>query len=174
MKVGNRTYLLCLILLFVSSCVPTPAPGPSQVTIIYPHSGAVLPLSPVNLKFEGASFVGITTFEVRVDGALQASVPPLSTGSCGPNCGTKFYAESVWKPPGAGTYTINVRAFGNVGGSSEAEIEITIAKYLTEDTGPLPLKPSPTPPGVYLPLPIPNHEGKDNDTQPTSTPAGRP
>jgi len=77
MKLRYWITALALFILLGSACTPTqgtPAPGPSQVWIISPASGVILPPDPVNLKFEGASFVGITEFEIRTDNERSISV----------------------------------------------------------------------------------------------------
>lgn len=146
-------------MVLISACgpqsTPTPNPGPSQVWIISPPSGAILPLQPVVLTFEGASFYGITEFEIQVDGNFESTVVPSGSGSCGPNCGDKFWGEYSWSPLNYGTYTIAIRAFGNGQFSPSTEIEITIAKgelgqasslEAEEITPVIPvIKPTPTP-----------------------------
>lgn len=123
---------------------PTPVPGPSQVSILTPASGVVLPLAPVDIKFEGASFVGITEFEIRVNGGGEALVPPSSSGSCGSGCGMKFFGEYLWTPPGVGDYTIGLRALSNGQYSPSTEIEITIENVVSDEAEPAPIKPTPT------------------------------
>jgi hypothetical protein len=120
----------------------------------------------VTLKFDAGSFVGISSFEIRVDGLFEANVPPLSSGSCGANCGTKFYAEYSWNPPGPGTYTIAVRAFGNGQFGPAAEIEITIVEYREEDS-------DSELPDAYMPLPATDPEKQEDEAEPTP-PASRP
>jgi hypothetical protein len=132
---------------------PTPVSGPSQVSILTPASGAVLPLAPVNIEFEGASFSGITEFEVRVDGSVQATVPPSSSSSCGANCGTKFFGEYLWSPPSTGIYTIALRALGNGLFSPSSEVEITIENVVLEKATPLPLLPTPTATSLSIKIP---------------------
>lgn len=156
MKLRSWITALALFIFWGSACTPTqgtPAPGPSQVWIISPASGVILPPDPVNLKFEGASFVGITEFEISVDGNWQAVVPPLGSGSCGANCGTKFFGEYVWNPPGVGVYTIALRALGNGQYSPATEIEVTIAVLAAEEQDPAPIEPTPT--STPLPKVIP-------------------
>ena len=159
MKLKTWIIAYVLFVLLFASCgptstpTPTPVPGPNQVSILAPASGSILPLAPVNIEFEGASFSGITEFEVRVDGSLQATVPPSSSGSCGANCGTKFFGEYLWTPPGTGIYTIALRARGNGQFSSSTEIEITIENVVIEKATPLPLLPTPT--ATPLPIKIP-------------------
>ncbi len=71
----------------------TPAPGPSQTWIDAPLNGSILPLSPYKVVFHGASFVGVTEFEVKINGAVIATVPPISQGSGGAVYGTIFLGE---------------------------------------------------------------------------------
>ncbi len=130
---------------------PTPSPAPSQVWITSPASGTVLPLAPVGLVFEGASFVGITEFEIRVNGGGEAKVPPLSSSSCGAGCGTKFFGEYLWTPPGIGEYTISVRALGNGQYSPSDEIELKIENVTLESAGDVPMIPTAT--LTVLPIP---------------------
>jgi hypothetical protein len=96
-------------------------------------------LSPVSIEFEGASFSGIDEFEIRVDGAVEATVSPSGSSSCGANCGKKFFGEYLWSPPGTGDYTIAVRAIGNGHYSLAAEIEITIENVTLGEEPPPPL-----------------------------------
>lgn len=133
MKLMHRIVIFTLFVLLGTACGPTPVPptptpemGPSQVWIITPASGAILPVAPVGLKFEAASFVGVTEFEIKVNGSVEADVAPSGSGSCGANCGMKFFGEYLWTPPGAGTYAITLRAQGNGQYSPPDEIEITI------------------------------------------------
>ncbi len=114
---------------------PTPEAGPSQIWITSPGSGAVLPLAPVNLTFEGASFVGITEFEIKIDGNPEANISPSSSGSCGANCGTKFFGEYLWTPPGIGEYTIALRAFGGEAYSPSVEITVKIQNVVAAEEG---------------------------------------
>ena len=139
-----------LFMMLLASCgptstpTPTPVPGPSQVSILAPASGSILPLAPVDIKFEGTSFVGITEFEIRINGGGEALVPPSSSGSCGSGCGMKFFGEYLWTPPGVGDYTIGLRALSNGQYSPSTEIEITIENVVSDEAEPLPIKPTPT------------------------------
>ena len=153
MKLGYRGVVISLLLGMLTACVkpttptpptPTPEPGPSQVWITTPVSNAILPLAPVDIKFEGASFTGISDFEIRVDGSVQATVPPSGSGSCGANCGTKFFGNYLWTPPGTGVYTIGLRALGNGQYSPATEIEVTIENAVLEEAEPPPIMPTHT------------------------------
>lgn len=149
MKSGIWSIIFMLIVLLSAACgpttsTPTPLPGPSQVWILTPNSGAMLPLAPVGMKFEGASFVGISEFDIQVDGNAEASVAPSSSGSCGANCGTKFYGEYLWTPPGVGVFTITLRALGNGQYSPPTEVEVTISNTVAEGNQPKPVIPTPT------------------------------
>jgi len=131
MKLMHWTVIFILFVLLGAACGPTPVPptptpemGPSQVWITTPASGAILPVAPVGLEFEGASLVGVTEFEIKVNGNVEANVVPSTSGSCGANCGMKFFGEYLWTPPGIGTYTISLRALGN--GQYSPSVEITI------------------------------------------------
>ena len=162
MKSRIWTIVFALFVVWFTACAPTatpfpptptPVPGPSQVSILTPASGAVLPLAPVNIEFEAASFGGITEFEVRVDGSVQATMPPSSSSSCGANCGTKFFGEYLWSPSGTGIYTIALRALGNGQFSPSTEIEVTIEHVVLEQATPLPLLPTPTATPLSIKIP---------------------
>lgn len=155
MKLKTWTIAYVLFVMLFASCAPTltpvpptptptPMPGPSQVSILAPASDSTLPLAPVNVEFDGASFNGITEFELRVNGVVETTVPPSGSGSCGANCGTKFFGEYLWSPPDTGDYTIAVRALGNGQYSPSAEIEITIENVTLGEEPPPPLLPTPT------------------------------
>jgi len=160
MKMMYRGVIFTVFVLLGTACGPTPAPptptptpaGPSQVWITTPASGVTLPVAPVGLEFEAASFFGVTQFEIRVNGSVEATVAPSGSGSCGPNCGTKFFGEYLWTPPGAGTYTIALRALGNGQYSPSVEISIKIENVVQAGPAeevPALLTPTPTP------IPIP-------------------
>ena len=153
MRLRYRGIVLSLLIGILTACVkpttptpptPTPIPGINQVWITSPASGAVLPLAPVDIKFEGTSFAGITEFEIRVNGGGEALVPPSSSGSCGSGCGMKFFGEYLWTPPGVGDYTIGLRALSNGQYSPSTEIEIKIENVVSDEAEPAPIKPTPT------------------------------
>lgn len=170
MKLMYRGIIFTIFVLLGAACgptptppTPTPEPGPSQVWITTPASGVTLPMAPVGLEFEGASFVGVTEFEIRVNGSVDATVAPLGSSSCGANCGTKFFGEYLWTPPGIGTYTIALRALGNGQYSQSVEINIKIENVVEVEPGEeIPALPTPTP---ILPLPE-----AELPVLPTSTP----
>ena len=142
--------LLGVISLLLGGCdspqrtaLPTDSPGPSQTWIDAPQPNSTLPLLPYNLIFHGASFVGVTEFEVKINGNLVASVPPLSSGSGGPNYGTLFLGEYLWSPSSPGIYLISVRAKGNGQFSAPDQIQITIKGGKETDISLEPI-PSPT------------------------------
>lgn len=132
MKVSILTVSLCSLLLLGAACAPqgkgTPAPAPVQVQIDAPNAGAVLPLAPVTIQFEGTSLGSVSEFELSINGTLEANVPPSETGSCGSGCGTRFYGGYSWNPPEPGVFTISLRAYGNGEYSPVVEIEITITE----------------------------------------------
>lgn len=121
---------------------PSPAPGPSQTWIDDPLPNSNLPLLPYKIVFHGASFVGVTEFELQINGVVIATVPPVSSGSGGPQYGTMFLGEYTWNPPAPGTYLIRVRAKGNGQFSPPDQVQVTVGGG--KDT-PLPLEPVPTP-----------------------------
>lgn len=118
--------------------VPTSPPGPSQTWIDAPLPNSNLPLLPYKLVFHGASFVGVTEFEIEVNGSLEASVPPISTGSGGSQYGTMFMGEYNWNPPAPGTYLIQVRAKGNGAFSSPDQVQVTVGGGGFEPMDPTP------------------------------------
>ena len=111
-----------------ASILPTPSPplGPSQAWVDAPLHNSNLPLLPYNLVFHGASFVGITEFEVQINGVVLATIPPTSSGSGGAEFGTLFLGEHLWTPPAPGTYLIAVRAMGNGQYSPLAQVQVTV------------------------------------------------
>ena len=126
--------LLGLITIVITACekpfptlvVPTDPPGPSQTWIDAPLPNATLSLKPYTLVFHGASFVGIDEFEIEINGSVEASVPPLSTGSGGSQYGTMFMSEYSWDPPAKGTYLIQIRSKGNGSYSPPAQVQVTV------------------------------------------------
>lgn len=127
--------LIGAIIVLTAGCTipgsPTPPPGPSQVWILEPEEGAVLPPSPVLVKFQGASFTGVQEFEVLIDGDILGTYPPLSSGSGGPDYGTMFYGEASWDPQSQGDYTIRVRARNaSFQSSPYAEVHVTVQEHL--------------------------------------------
>ena len=104
----------------------TPAPGPSQTWIDAPLDGMTLPLAPYKMVFHGASFVGVTEFEIQINSQVVDHVPPLGQGSGGPQWGTMFLGEYLWKPTAPGTYLIHIRAKGNGVYSPPALAQVTI------------------------------------------------
>lgn len=135
-----------LISIILASCdmptktlvAPTSPPGPSQTWIDAPLPNANLPLLPYKLVFHGASFVGVTEFEIKINGNPETTVPPGSTGSGGSQYGTLFLGEYTWNPPAPGTYLIEVRAKGNGAYSSPDQVQVTIAGGDFEAADPTP------------------------------------
>lgn len=107
--------------------VPTSPPGPSQTWIDAPLPNSILPLLPYKLVFHGASFVGVTEFEIKVNGNIEAVVPSLSSSSGGAQYGTLFLGEYTWTPPSPGVYLILVRAKGNGVFSLPDQVTVTVA-----------------------------------------------
>ncbi len=148
--------LLGLISLLLASCdlpqrpaLATDLPGPNQTWIDAPLPNSTLPLLPYNLIFHGASFVGVTEFEVKINGSLVVTVPPISSGSGGPNYGTLFLGEYLWSPSSPGIYIISIRAKGNGQFSSPDQVQITITGGKEKE---LPLEPIPTPTETLIEL----------------------
>jgi hypothetical protein len=104
----------------------TPDPSPNQTWIDAPLNNSAIPLQPYKLVFHGASFVGVTEFEIQVNGVGIATVPPISTSSGGSQMGTLFLGEYNWTPPAPGTYLIKVRAKGNGQFSSPDQVQVTV------------------------------------------------
>ncbi len=125
-----------------ATALPTSPPGPSQTWIDAPLHNSTIPLLPYKLVFHGASFVGVTEFEIQINGALIGTVPPVSSGSGGPQYGTLFLGEYEWTPPAPGTYLIQVRAKGNGQFSSPDQVQVTVSGGKST---PVPFEPIPTP-----------------------------
>ena len=109
-----------------ATTLPISQPGPSQTWIDAPLNNSILPLIPYTIVFHGASFVGVTEFEIQINGAVVATVPPLATGSGGSQYGTLFMAEYNWNPSAPGTYLIKVQAKGNGQFSPPDQVQVTI------------------------------------------------
>ena len=122
--------IILLISVLISACDKpvraTPAPGPSQTWIDAPLPNSTIPQLPYKVVFHGASFVGVTEFEVQLDGIVIATVPPISQGSGGSVYGTLFLGEYEWTPTAPGTYLIKVRARGNGQFSPPDQVEVTV------------------------------------------------
>jgi hypothetical protein len=125
----------------------SPVPNPSQTWIDAPLPNSNIALLPYKIVFHGASFVGISEFELQVNGAVVAMVPPVSTSSGGSQYGTLFLGEYLWTPPALGTYLIAVRAKGNGQFSSLDQVQVTVGGDDVEEMAPLRSTPtaSPTP-----------------------------
>jgi len=90
---------------------PTATPPLSNQTWIdKPLDGSTIPLAPYQLLFHAASPKGVSDFEVSVNGAVVDTVPPVQSGSGGPDYGTLFLGDHTWTPLAPGTYLITVRA----------------------------------------------------------------
>ena len=126
----TRTWIIAALIAFlIIGCTKndgTQPPGPSQTWIDAPLDGMTLPLAPYTIVFHGASFVGVTEFEVKINDQVVASVPPLGQGSGGPQWGTMFLGEYLWDPASPGIYLIHVRAKGNGVYAPPAQVEVTI------------------------------------------------
>ena len=121
-----------------TTAFPTSPPGPSQTWIDAPLPNSTLPLLQYKLVFHGASFVGVTEFEIKINGVTEAVVPPLSSGSGGSQYGTLFTGEYNWNPTAPGIYLILVRAKGNGIYSSPDQVQVTIAGGGVESATPTP------------------------------------
>jgi hypothetical protein len=121
--------IMVLIIFLIIGCTKndgTAVPGPSQTWIDAPLDGMTLPLAPYTIVFHGASFVGVTEFEVQINNQVVANVSPVSQGSGGPQWGTMFMGEHQWDPQAPGTYLIQVRAFGNGVFAPPDQVQVTI------------------------------------------------
>jgi len=122
--------IILIISILISACDKpvraTPAPGPSQTWIDAPLDGSTLPLAPYTVVFHGASFVGVTEFEVQINGSVIAAVAPISQGSGGAVYGTLFLGEYNWVPQSSGTYLITVRVKGNGVYAPPDQVQVTI------------------------------------------------
>ena len=122
-------FVLLLIALLLGSCgpsTPTSPPGPNQTWIDAPLPNSTLPLLQYKLIFHGASFVGVTDFEIKINGVTEAVVPPVSSDSGGSQYGTLFTGEYNWNPPAPGIYLVQIRAKGNGIYSSPDQVKVTI------------------------------------------------
>jgi len=126
--------IIGLISIFFAACdgpietlaFPTSPPGPNQTWIDAPLPNSTLPLLQYKLVFHGASFVGVTEFEIKINGVAEAAVPPLTSSSGGSQYGTLFTGEYNWNPPAPGIYLILVRAKGNGIYSSPDQVQVTV------------------------------------------------
>ena len=130
--------LISLLLVGCDPSTPTPSPAP-QTWIDSPLPGSYgLPTS-FQLVFHAASFNGVSEFEVSVNGVVEGSVPPQTTGPGGGGA-TLFYGEMHWGVGAPGTYLIQVRAKSGAGVyGPPAQVEIIIEDWIQE------VPPSPTP-----------------------------
>jgi hypothetical protein len=131
--------ILCIVTIIFTACeipeesLPTPEPK-SLVWIDAPLDGSWLPMKPNKLVFHGASYSGISQFDVQVNGLSVALVTPGSTESGGAQFGTLFMGEYLWTPPAPGTYIITVFAVsgGQSGSSAQAQVIIGNAEEAKE------------------------------------------
>jgi hypothetical protein len=107
--------------------LPTPPPGPIQTWIDAPLPHSTLPLLPYKLVFHGTSHVGVTEFEIKINGITEGVVSPVSSGSGGSQYRTLFHGEYNWNPPAPGIYLIQVRAKGAGVFSSPDQVQVTIS-----------------------------------------------
>jgi hypothetical protein len=119
-------------------------PGPSQTWIDAPLPDSSLPMQPYKLIFHGSSSVGITEFELRINGIVIAEALPVSSSFGGLPDDTLFQGEYLWTPTAPGTYLIAVRAKGNGQFSSPDQVRVTVSGDEVELATPVPLVPSPT------------------------------
>jgi hypothetical protein len=119
-------------------------PGPSQTWIDAPLQNSTLPLQPYKLVFHGASSVGITEFELRINGLVIAEELPISS-SFGGQEGTLYLGEYQWTPPAPGTYLISVRAKGNGQYSSADQVQVRVIGEEVDLVTPIPSVPIQTP-----------------------------
>ena len=87
-----------------------------------PTSKFNYPYADLQISVSWGLVVGITEFEIHINGVLFATTPPASTD---PN-GTLFYGETLWTPPAPGTYLIEVIAKGNGQVSSPDQVYVTV------------------------------------------------
>jgi len=129
---NKKIWIIILLLSILITACDKPVratlpPGPDQTWIDAPLPNSTIPQLPYKIVFHGASFVGVTEFEIQIDGVVLASVPPISSGSGGPTYGTMFLGEYEWTPSAPGTYQIKVRARGNGQYSSPDQIQVTVS-----------------------------------------------
>lgn len=137
MKEGKFIFLVIGFALLASACGPTtPAPGITGTWIDAPLNGSTIPNAPYTVVFHSASLMGMSEFEVWVDGQLLATLPPQTTGSGNPG-ETLFMAEYEWDPAGPGDYTIEVipRDQEDAAGP-EAQAEVTVVEAMMAEASP--------------------------------------
>jgi hypothetical protein len=143
-KTKYRMLTLLMLCALAACATPTPGPGPTQTHILDPLMNQEIPLAPHTIKFDSTAQMGIDTFEVSANGAVLASVAPLSTGSCGAGCGHAFYSEYIWTPPSTGHFTISIRAFGNGQWGEPGVVEVDVKEYGIAQSTPPQLEPAST------------------------------
>lgn len=171
----NRTVLLFCLVISLSACgnpPPTVVAEPEEISqieeipfvdegqsplftrILSPSDGDTLSFEAYLLRFEGASFFGITEFEVRVDNIVLGNVPATYSGSGGMT-GHRFYGEMFWTPQSKGTHLIAVRARGgsNLLYTSPDEVEVTVMHAQLEAIGTPPYLLNTPTPTVVSPMP---------------------
>lgn len=166
---AKKWIIIVLLCVGITACDPPPKTtdlhaadtGHIQVWIDAPLPNSTIPMLPYKLVFHGASYDGISEFELRINSAYFATVLPSSNGSGGGNNGTLFYGETLWTPPAPGTYLIEVIAKGNGQVSSPDQVYVTV---IGDDDDVI--TPSPTP----RLTPLPNPTATSRATQaPTAT-----
>ncbi|MBN1267161.1 MAG: hypothetical protein JXA25_16845 [Anaerolineales bacterium] len=105
--------LLLLTATILSACNPPATSTPPPETPCWwdqPLSNSSYAnLDPLHLMFHCASFAGIESMQLSVNGVVAAEVSPSQTGSGGAQYGTLFLGEYDWTPPAFGTYLLEVR-----------------------------------------------------------------
>lgn len=134
--------------LIATACGPSATPTPvfMQTWIDAPLHGDNLEELPYWVTFHGASFFGLSEFELSVNGIVEGTTPPESTGSGGPEFGTMFFGKYLWSPPAPGTYLLGVRPMDGDGGYGPlVEVEVTVGEQLVGLVSPIPIGPTSTP-----------------------------
>lgn len=131
----------------------SPPIEPVQTWIDAPLPNANLPLEPYKIVFHGFSFVGITEFELQINGLAIGTVPAAPSSSGGAESETLFIGEYIWTPPSPGTYLIKVQSGRNGLFSAPEQVQVTIAGVEIEDTASLDITPTSTATPTATPTP---------------------
>jgi len=160
----KNIYILLVLTAFVlGACNPqgtgTPPPDSPCWWDQPPSNTSYASLDPLHLMFHCASFAGIESIQLNINGTTAEEVLPSQTGSGGAEYGTLFLGEYDWTPPAFGTYLLEVRGKkSGAGYGPPAHIQIVFTDGLAE----LPTLESPPTP---TDTPAPTEEPEDCDPE---------
>ena len=116
MKYQGNTFFICIVIIITVTACSQTAEGP-QVWIDRPLDNSIYPPAPLIIQAHASDSDGVDSIEFFANNMILSSV---SGG------GQRFLeASTEWTPPGAGTYTIKVRAIDS-GGNSGAEAALVV------------------------------------------------